>query len=108
MRKAKFKKIASQKGKNYCSRKKKKSRVKNSFTLGAKQSDNHTDTTEICQHKKSVAKTLVVRNLEACFNASSASDKDTTSQGSMFIPDLSEDCASQTLYSEQNQVGRTV
>lgn len=60
--------------------------------------------TEICQLEKSVAKTLVVRNLEACFNASSASNKNTASEGSEFITDLSEDYASQTIYSEQNQV----
>ena len=53
--------------------------------------------TEICQLKKSVAKTLVARNLETCFNASSGSE------GLGVFPDLSEDYASDC--SEQNQVG---
>ena len=44
-----------------------------------------------------MAKTLVARNLEACFNASSASDKDTASEGLGFILDLSEDYQSQTV-----------
>ena len=52
---------------------------------------------EICQHKKLVAKTLVARNLEACFNASTVSDKDTASEGSGFVLDLSEDYVSQTV-----------
>ena len=53
------------------------------------------DMTKICQppqaeysSQKAVAQTLAARNLEACFNASSASSEHSESEGSEFFPEM--------------------
>ena len=99
--KAQFKRIAFQKGKKSVEKQGRGAGSRKSFTLPAKWSEKHTEEDrKTCvkfvspgkteyKMEKSVAETLVARNLEACFNVSSASSEDTASEGSEFIPDMS-------------------
>ena len=100
--KAEFKRIASQKGKKSVEKQGRGAGSRKSFTLPAKWSEKHTEEDGKTRVKfvspgkteykteKSVAETLVVRNLEACFNVCSASSEDTASEGSEFILDMSD------------------
>lgn len=98
--KAEFKQIAIQKGKKSPEKQGKGAGRRKSFTLPAKWREEHSNRGSKTQLKfvspgktvykteKSVAETLVARNLEACFNASSASSKE--SQHSEYEPDFDE------------------
>ena len=85
--KVKLKKIASLKGKKSPEKWGKGAGSRKSFSLPAKWSEEHTETDGKTRLKfvsprkseysseKAVAHTLAARNLEACFNASSASSE---------------------------------
>ena len=85
--KVKLKKIASLKGKKSPEKWGKGAGSRKSFSLPAKWSEEHTETDGKTRLKfvtpgkseysseKAVAQTLAARNLEACFNASSASSE---------------------------------
>ena len=98
--KAKLKKIVSLKGKKSAEKKGKGAGSRKRFSLPAKWSEEHTKTDGKTRLKfvspgkseyrseKAVAQTLAARNLEACFNASSASSEHSESEGSEFFPDM--------------------
>lgn len=98
--KAKLKKIASLKGKKSAEKQGKGAGSRKSFSLPAKWSEEHTETDGKTRLKfvspgkseysseKAVAQTLAARNLEACFNASSALSEHSESEGSEFLPDM--------------------
>ena len=95
--KAKFKKIASLKGKKSAEKQGKGAGSRKSFSLPAKWLEEHTETDGKTRLKfvspgkseyrseKAVAQTLAARNLEACFNASSASSEHSESEGSAIL-----------------------
>ena len=95
-----LKKIASRKGKKSAEKRGKEAGSRKSFSLPAKWSEEHTKTDGKTRLKfvspgkseysseKAVAQTLAARNLEACFNASSASSEHSESEGSEFFPDM--------------------
>ena len=98
--KVKLKKIASLKGKKSAEKRGKGAGSRKSFSLPAKWSEEHTETDGKTRLKfvspgkseysseKAVAQTLAARNLEACFNASSASSERSESEGSEFFPEM--------------------
>lgn len=98
--KAKLKKLASFKGKKSAERRGKGAGSRKSFSLPAKWSEEHTEIDGKTRLKfvspgkseysseKAVAQTLAARNLEVCFNASSASSEHAESEGSEFFPDM--------------------
>ena len=87
--KAELKKIRSEKGKLSVEKQGKGAGLRKSFTLPAKWREEHAEKSGKMQLKfvspgkteykteKSVAHTLTARNLDACFNASSASSEET-------------------------------
>ena len=95
--KVKLKKIASLKGKKSAEKRGKGAGSRKSFSRPAKWSEEHTETDGKTRLKfvspgkseysseKAVAQTLAARNLEACFNASSASSEHSESEGSEFF-----------------------
>lgn len=98
--KAKLKKLASFKGKKSAEKQGKGAGSRKSFSLPAKWSEEHTEIdgktrlkfVSPCKSEysseKAVVQTLAARNLEACFNASSASSEHAESEGSEFFPDM--------------------
>ena len=98
--KVKLKKIVSLKGKTSAEKRGKGAGSRKSFSLPAKWSEEHTESDRKTRLKfvspgkseysseKAVAQTLAARNLEACFNAYSASSEHSESEGSEFFPDM--------------------
>lgn len=101
--KGKLKRIASKWGKTSAEKQGKGAGSRKKFSLPAKWKEDHTEKdgkmhlkfvspgkTEYAS-ENSVAKTLTARNLEACFNASSASSEDTGSEQSEYLPDIDQE-----------------
>lgn len=95
-----MKKLASFKGKKSAGKQGTGAGSRKSFSLLVKWLEEHTETDGKTRLKfvspgkseysseKAVAQTLAARNLEACFNASSALCEHSESEGSEFFPDM--------------------
>ena len=100
--KAGLKRIASQKGTKKVEKQGRGAGSRKRFTLPAKWSEKDTEEDGKTRVKffspgkteyktvKSVAETLGARGLEACFNVCFASSEDKASEGSEYIPDMSD------------------